>query len=200
MADKNSSTLYVSTEIAETYENPETEGQDDSKKLDNGEDQTSPRAVFEIPVSGTDSDHSSSSSCSSSSTNRSIPQRSTTMSTKQSHGLQWKNLIDTWKKKSVRRFSTIPMLTSSDTSRRGLRRKLARIRSADDRIDCGEELVIKPSWRSFDYEELAAATDNFSSGKNKLLFAEKKKKKRKPDVCLAETKTLKLSFLNFDRK
>lgn len=152
-------------EIAETYENPETEGQDDSKKLDNGEDQTSPRAVFEIPVSGTDSDHSSSSSCSSSSTNRSIPQRSTTMSTKQSHGLQWKNLIDTWKKKSVRRFSTIPMLTSSDTSRRGLRRKLARIRSADDRIDCGEELVIKPSWRSFDYEELAAATDNFSSEK-----------------------------------
>lgn len=188
MAEKNSSKLFVSTEIAETYENPETEGQDDSKKLENGEDQTSPRAVLEIPVSGTDSDHSSSSSCSSSSTNRSIPERSTI---KQSHGLQWKNLIDTWKKKSVRRFSTIPMLTSSDTSRRGLRRKLARIRSADDRIDCGEELVIKPSWRSFDYEELAAATDNFSSGKNNFLFVEKKNQtifSRKPKL------------LNFDRK
>lgn len=123
-----------------------------------GSDNSSPRCVLEIPISGVDSDSSSSSSNGSSISSA-------------DHGLQWKNLIRVLRKKSMRRLSTFP-LASSEIYRRSLSRKLARIRSAEDGIgDYEERTVWKPSWRSFDYEELAAATDNFSSGESFILFS-----------------------------
>lgn len=155
---------YTETSKGETKQNPEAE-----------EDDSSPRAVLDIPImGGNDSDHSgTSSSFSSSSCVSPTSQKSMVgQSQSQSHGggSQWKSVIDGLKKKSMRRLSTISSFTASyDLSRKNyLRRKLARIRSAEDGIECGENHEIpipKPSWRNFDFAELAAATDNFSSGK-----------------------------------
>lgn len=144
----------------EITENPETEVEGGVAKhfID---DEPSPRGVLEIPILSVDSDHSSSSSCSSSS-EKSFMQRALA---RENNGLPWKNVIDSLKKRSTRRFSTIPLMASYELSKKNLRRKLARIRSADDGIDCGGIPIPKPSWRSFDYKELAAATDNFSSEK-----------------------------------
>lgn len=155
---------YTETSKGETKQNPEAE-----------EDDSSPRAVLDIPImGGNDSDHSgTSSSFSSSSCVSPTSQKSMVgQSQSQSHGggSQWKSVIDGLKKKSMRRLSTISSFTASyDLSRKNyLRRKLTRIRSAEDGIECGENHEIpipKPSWRNFDFAELAAATDNFSSGK-----------------------------------
>nr|DAD40920.1 TPA_asm: hypothetical protein HUJ06_015243 [Nelumbo nucifera] len=151
-------------ETRATQESPGRESEDGGlTKPEFNEDHSSPRGVLEIPILGMDSDNnSSSSSCSSLSSEKLIPNSAVVS---ESHGLQWKNLLDVIKKKSMKRLSTFPMLTSSETSRRSLSRKLARIRSAHDGIDCGGKSVPKPSWRSFSYQELAAATDNFSSEK-----------------------------------
>ena len=54
----------------------------------------------------------------------------------------------------------------------GLKRYLGRMRSGRNQIDCSaiapkifpESEKWRPSWRSFDYDELCAATDRFSSG------------------------------------
>ncbi|KAF8404721.1 hypothetical protein HHK36_009610 [Tetracentron sinense] len=156
-----SEALPSSAKTGETHENPERESQDDMGKPDFSNDHSSPRGVLEIPVLGVDSDNSSSSS-SSSATEKLIVQQALIP---ESHGLHWRNVIEAIRKKSLRRFSTFPMLTSSEISRRNLRRKLARIRSAEDQTEYGESFVPKPSWRSFDFEELAAATDNFSPEK-----------------------------------
>ena len=161
---------YTETSKGETKQNPEAE-----------EDDSSPRAVLDIPImGGNDSDHSgssgsfSSSSCVSPTSQKSMVVQSQSQSQNQSQshggGSQWKSVIDGLKKKSMRRLSTISSFTASyDLSRKNyLRRKLARIRSAEDGIECSENHEIpvpKPSWRNFDFAELAAATDNFSSGK-----------------------------------
>ncbi|RDX95205.1 Receptor-like cytosolic serine/threonine-protein kinase RBK1, partial [Mucuna pruriens] len=76
--------------------------------------------------------------------------------------LPWKSMVDVFKFKSVKKLTVIPLLAvTHDMSRKGLTKKLARIRSAEDGIDLGV-IPSKPSWRNFDYEELAAATNNFS--------------------------------------
>ena len=166
---------YTETSKGETKQNPEAE-----------EDDSSPRAVLDIPImGGNDSDHSgssgsfSSSSCVSPTSQKSMVGQSQSQSQNQSQshggGSQWKSVIDGLKKKSMRRLSTISSFTASyDLSRKNyLRRKLARIRSAEDGIECSENHEIpvpKPSWRNFDFAELAAATDNFSSGKRFSLF------------------------------
>ncbi|KAM5577029.1 receptor-like cytosolic serine/threonine-protein kinase RBK1 [Rosa sericea] len=141
---------------------------DDLKKGESCEGEPSPRGVLEAP--GTDSDCSS--SCASSSCSDRPPlghQR--TLMRDISNGLQWtkgREMFDALKKKSARRFSTIPLLgTSYELSRRNLRRRLARIWSTDDGeedeegVDCEGYLAMKPSWRNFDYAELAVATGNF---------------------------------------
>ncbi|KAM4128061.1 hypothetical protein ACJW30_02G137400 [Castanea mollissima] len=152
------------TSKGETKQNPEAE-----------EDDSSPRAVLDIPImGGNDSDHSgtsssfSSSSCVSPTSQKSMVGQGQSQSQSHGGGSQWKSVIDGLKKKSMRRLSTISSFTASyDLSRKNyLRRKLARIRSAEDGIECGENHEIpipKPSWRNFDFAELAAATDNFSS-------------------------------------
>lgn len=136
------------------------------RKMEPCEDEPSPRGVLEVPV--TDSDYSSSSCASSSSGEKTAGQR--TLVRDISNGLQWKGkgMFDALKKKSARRFSTIPLLgTSYELSRRNLRRRLARIWSSEDDeegADVDGMIVTKPSWRNFDFAELAAATGNFKPG------------------------------------
>lgn len=158
----------MALEGSETEESPEMETNDDITKKTEPPilEDPSPRCVLEIPISGTDSDHSSSSSsssCSSGSTEKLVPGRTGIL--RESNGIQWKQILDSFKKKSVRRFSVIPLISTYETiARKNLRRKLARIQhSADVFIDCEGIMAPKPSWRNFDYLELEAATDNFSS-------------------------------------
>lgn len=158
----------MALEESETEESPEMETNDDMAKKTEPPilEDPSPRCVLEIPISGTDSDHSSSSSsssCSSGSTEKLVPERTGIL--RESNGIQWKQILDSFKKKSVRRFSVIPLISTYETiARKNLRRKLARIQhSADVFIDCEGIMAPKPSWRNFDYLELEAATDNFSS-------------------------------------
>ncbi|KAJ4962249.1 hypothetical protein NE237_022188 [Protea cynaroides] len=151
--------MTSSEETEETQENLERESQDGSEKTEFNEDNSSPRGVLEIPVLGADSDNSSS-CCSTSSTDKLIVHQALVP---ESNGSQWRNLFDVIKRKSMRRFSSFPMLASSEMSKRNLSRRFARIRSDEDRIEYEGPSVPKPSWRNFGYEELVAATDNFSS-------------------------------------
>ncbi|KAF7829274.1 receptor-like cytosolic serine/threonine-protein kinase RBK1 [Senna tora] len=121
------------------------------------DEEPSPRGVLEMPVLGRESDHSASSSCRSSSPEKAALGR-------ECHGQQqWKSMIESLRKKSVQKIATIPLLAASyEMSRKSLRRRrVGRIRSAEDSIHLGA-VPTKPSWRSFDYAELQAATDNFS--------------------------------------
>jgi hypothetical protein len=119
-------------------------------------DQSSPRAVLDISVSGSvDSDDSS----------------SVEQTAESSRGLHWRNLVGGLilsRKKLMARAVTFPQRSKSS----GLKRYLGRIRSGRNQIDCSaiapeifpEIEKWRPSWRSFDYDELCAATDRFSSG------------------------------------
>ncbi|KAJ7943740.1 Receptor-like kinase [Quillaja saponaria] len=143
----------------------ETKESSDIESPPNGKfcyDEPSPRGVLEIAVLGTDSDNSGSSSYSSSPPEKSsFAQR---LLARDNNGTHWKSVVDVFRKKSVRRFSTIPFLAMSyEISRKNLRRKVARIRNGEGSIDFGDLPITKPSWRNFDYQELAAATNNFSS-------------------------------------
>ncbi|KAL2521743.1 Receptor-like cytosolic serine/threonine-protein kinase RBK1 [Forsythia ovata] len=160
----------LETESLENEENEEEEQQnpENEKKEEEIEEQSSPRGVLEIPISGSDSDHSSRSSSlersSSFGSEKSLFQRG--LSGELGYGLQWKNLFGQIKKRtSMRRFTTIPLLGGYELSKKSLRGKLGRNRSAEETIDCGDSLVPKPSWRNFSYQELKEATDNFSPDK-----------------------------------
>lgn len=126
----------------------------------------SPRCVLEIPVMSSDSDNSSSSSsCSSCSPDKSSSPLSTTP-TNVSSFHQWNKMIDSIKKKSMRRFSVIPLLASYEFTRKNMRRKQPKLSpSSENEFDCDQILFAKPSWRNFTFEELVAATDNFNPGK-----------------------------------
>lgn len=132
-------------------------------------DGNSPRGVFEIPIVGTDSDQSESSSGGGGDGEGTL-----TVAEKElipaallqdAGGIPWKTMIGCIKKKSVWRFSTIPLLAASyEISRRNFKRKLARIRSADEGITSDDIPFCKPSWRNYGFSELSAATNNFSPG------------------------------------
>ncbi|TKY69962.1 Receptor cytosolic serine/threonine-protein kinase RBK1 [Spatholobus suberectus] len=127
------------------------------------DDEASPRAILETPVSGTESDNSGGSDSFSSGSPEKLPAVTGKSSPREGHVQQWRSMIDVFKFKSVRKLTAIPLLAvSHDISRKGFTKKLARIRSAEDSIDLGA-IPAKPSWRNFDYEELAAATGDFSS-------------------------------------
>jgi hypothetical protein len=92
-------------------------------------------------------------------------------SAESNHNTQWRNLISGLilrRKKSMGRAVTFPQRSKS----RGLRGYLERMRSGRNQMDCSAiapEILPeigkwRPSWRSFDYEELCAATDRFSPG------------------------------------
>lgn len=137
------------------------ETQNDERKRDLIPDDPSPRCVLEIPILSPESDHSSNSN----SAETLVPEGE---ATKEGNLSQWKNLLDTFKKKSMRRFSMAPLLANYDIiTKRSLKRKLTKMQNSPDMmmIDWGGMPISKPSWRNFDYAELEAATDNFSSGK-----------------------------------
>ncbi|CAN4114823.1 unnamed protein product [Withania somnifera] len=172
-----------SQEVVEKEPEEEEENRDNKKY----NDQLSPRAVLEIHISGTsDSDNSSISSGersrsfgaspspvaekaaaateiigSNSNCNRSGEE------TGQVQGPKFKILFDQVRRKSLRRLSTIPLFGGYENlkTKKNIKRKvLARIRSAEeDTIDCHDFVVPKPSWRNFTFDELAQATDNFTS-------------------------------------
>uniref|UniRef100_M8CBH4 non-specific serine/threonine protein kinase n=1 Tax=Aegilops tauschii TaxID=37682 RepID=M8CBH4_AEGTA len=84
--------------------------------------------------------------------------------------LKWRNLISgiiLGRKKLMARAVTFPQRSKST----GLKRYLGRMRSGKNQMDCSaiapeifpEIEKWRPSWRSFDYDELCAATDRFSS-------------------------------------
>ncbi|KAG5059188.1 hypothetical protein AAZX31_01G021900 [Glycine max] len=126
------------------------------------DDESSPRAILETPVSGTESDNSGSSESFSSVSPEKSPAVTGKEVPKEGYVQQLKSMIDVFKFKSVRKLTAVPLLSvGHDISRKGFTKKLARIRSAEDSIDIGA-FPTKPSWRNFDYEELAAATGNFS--------------------------------------
>lgn len=122
----------------------------------------SPRCVLEIPATSSDSDNSS--SCSSCSPDKSS---SSPLSTTPTNGRQWNKMIESIKKKSIRRFSVIPLLASYELTRKNMRRKQPKLSPLPDNVfDCDQFLVAKPSWRNFTYDELVAATDGFNAGKD----------------------------------
>ncbi|KAL5177453.1 Receptor-like cytosolic serine/threonine-protein kinase RBK1 [Glycine soja] len=135
-------------------------GQNQKKEVVDDDDvSVSPRDVFGVPILGMDSDSTGSS-------NYGGPG---SPGLGQKHSQQWRAMIDVLRFKSVRRFSTIPLLAASyEISRKSLRNKLARILPAneeDDDLNLGidiDDISTKPSWRNFSYADLAAATDDFS--------------------------------------
>lgn len=143
-------------------------------------DEQSPRGVFEIQILGTDSDKSDSSSGGGDGDGDEDGDGGA-LSVLEKHvvpgallqeaiGIPWKAMIGCIKKKPVWKLSTIPLLTASyDISRKNFRKKLARIRSADDAITCDDIPFCKPSWRNYGFSELAAATNNFSPGTNTFM-------------------------------
>lgn len=161
-------------EITET-EHPSTnieEKETEESKLQETDDESSPRGVLEIPVSGSDSDHSSIDRSSSFGSEKSMLE--TGVSWDMSYGtLHWKKLFGQMKKKTPMRFSSIPLIGGYgyDLSKKAFRRRLGRNHSATDAIDCGEFVVPKPSWRNFSYEELKLATNDFSPGKVQLFIS-----------------------------
>ncbi|KAL7135475.1 hypothetical protein ABFS83_11G099300 [Erythranthe nasuta] len=140
------------------------------------DDESSPRGVLEIPItgsgSGSDSDQGGSTidrSGSFGSEKSTAAESGVAMAWDMSYGtaLQWKKMFGQMKKKTPMKFSTIPLLGGYgyDLSKKAFRRPLGRNHSAADAIDCGEFVVPKPSWRNFTYEELKQATDAFSPEK-----------------------------------
>ncbi|XP_059644633.1 receptor-like cytosolic serine/threonine-protein kinase RBK1 [Cornus florida] len=128
-------TILMEEKTVETQKKTETE-------LTDRDVESSPRGVLEIPVSGSESDQSSSGNSGGSSLTEKA---------------RWKNLFGNIKKKSG-----IPLLSGYESTRNSLIRRV-RSRSASETIDCGEMVVAKPTWRNFSYQELTEATDNFSS-------------------------------------
>ncbi|KAG5007746.1 hypothetical protein JHK85_026288 [Glycine max] len=136
---------------------------DNNVKEFTSDDEASPRAILETPVSETESDNSGSSesfSCVSPEKSQAVTGKEVP---KEGYVQQLMTMIDVFKFKSVRKLTAVPLFAvGNDISRKGLTKKLARIRSAEDGIDIGA-IPTKPSWRNFDYEELVAATGDFSS-------------------------------------
>ncbi|XP_023548346.1 receptor-like cytosolic serine/threonine-protein kinase RBK1 [Cucurbita pepo subsp. pepo] len=135
-------------------------------------EENSPRGVFEIPVLGTDSDQSESSSGGDGGSltvavNSMLPPPENSLLPsallQESGGIPWKAMIGLIKKKSVWRLSTIPLLAMSyDISKKNFSKRFARIRSTDEGISIEDVPFCKPSWRIYGFSELSTATNNFS--------------------------------------
>lgn len=149
--------------------------------MDESDENSSPRGVLETPVTGSDSDHGSSII---SSTNSSSRSNSFSSSSEEKTGddkncssalsstldvitaaVQWKNIFENIRKKSVKRLTSTALLNYCDQSKKSLRWKFGLNQVSEDSFDCGEWMAPKPSWRNFSYQELEAATKSFSPGK-----------------------------------
>ncbi|KAK1421504.1 hypothetical protein QVD17_23880 [Tagetes erecta] len=132
--------------------------------VDDHEEQSSPRGVLEIAVSGTDSDYQSSLCSRGSSFNEQSPidvEPATDSGGDEVEDgggasvLRWRKVVYRLKLKSLKMLS-----------RKRLMKRLGMhdvVISNEEEIDDGNWAVSKPSWRNFTFEELALATDNFSS-------------------------------------
>ncbi|CAI0403812.1 unnamed protein product [Linum tenue] len=156
-------TTEEETAVAETQEIPEME-------RDFILEEPSPRCVLEVPISGgsdpdPDPDHTTSSTGSGSMSSERQPAEDITDTEMDPANdcNQWKSMFDTIRKKSVRRFSVIPLITTYEViTRKNIKKKLSRVRNpCDVVIDYDGFPVPKPSWRNFDFSELAAATEDF---------------------------------------
>ncbi|KAL2241088.1 UNVERIFIED_CONTAM: Receptor-like cytosolic serine/threonine-protein kinase RBK1 [Sesamum indicum] len=149
----------------EQEHNPEAEGKTECSgtviKQEETEEQSSPRGVLEGQISGSDSDHSIDRT-SSFGGEKSPTERRELLN---NGNLQWKKLFGQVKRTTTLKLSTISLLVGHDLSKRTLRKRSGRNRSTDEAADCGDFLAPKPSWRSFSYEELRQATDDFSPDK-----------------------------------
>ncbi|ESQ41003.1 hypothetical protein EUTSA_v10013425mg [Eutrema salsugineum] len=129
---------------------------------------SSPIGVLGITVTpdSSSSNYSSCSSCSSDdkSSSSSSPFSVTPNKNVSSsyHGLQWNKMIESIKKKSIRRFSVYPLVASYELTRKNLRRKQPKLSPCENGFPCETFFMAKPSWRNFTYEELAVATDDFN--------------------------------------
>ncbi|CAH8357412.1 unnamed protein product [Eruca vesicaria subsp. sativa] len=74
-----------------------------------------------------------------------------------SHGLKWNKMLESIKKKSIRRFKVMPFLASHHLTSKNLPRKQPKFSPSENCF-----FMAKPSWRNFTYEELAAATEDFN--------------------------------------
>ncbi|XP_022929501.1 receptor-like cytosolic serine/threonine-protein kinase RBK1 isoform X2 [Cucurbita moschata] len=130
-------------------------------------DENSPRGVFEIPIMGTDSDQSESGGGGDGEAGGSPTAAEKALIPaallQEIGGIPWRTMIGSIKKKTIWRFSTFPLLAAGyELSRKNFKRKLARIRSADEGITSDDIPFCKPSWRNYGFSELATATNNFS--------------------------------------
>ncbi|CAA7027202.1 unnamed protein product [Microthlaspi erraticum] len=129
------------------------------------EDSSSP--VIASDTDNSSSNYSSFSSCSSDDKTSSSPSPFSitpdkNVSSSSYQGLQWNKMIESIKKKSVRRFAVLPLLASYELKRKNLRRKQPKISISENVFPCDTFFMAKPSWRNFTYEELAVATDHFN--------------------------------------
>ncbi|CAI0474301.1 unnamed protein product [Linum tenue] len=151
------------TAVAETQEIPEMQG---NFILED----PSPICVLEVPISGgsdpdPDPDHTTSSTGSGSTRSESQPIDDVTDTEidPSKDWNQWKSMFENIRKKSVRRFSVIPFITTYEViTKKNIKKKLSRVTNpCDVVIDYDGFPVPKPSWRNFDFSELTAATDDF---------------------------------------
>ncbi|KAL6603118.1 hypothetical protein ACP70R_043479 [Stipagrostis hirtigluma subsp. patula] len=154
-SSESSSSSHCGESDGGSKEVPEMGSNRSSDENSDCAERSSPRAVLDISVSGSvDSDDNS----------------SVEQSAESNHNVQWRDLIKGLilrRKKSMARAVTFPQRSKS----KGLRGYLERMRSGKNQMDCSAiapEILPeigkwRPSWRSFDYDELCAATDRFSS-------------------------------------
>lgn len=124
------------------------------------DDDSSPRGVLEIPITGSGSDSD-------------ISEAERGAAWEINYGtLHWRKLFGQIKRKSSMKFSTIPLLGGYgyDFSKKAFKKKLGRNHSAGDAIDCGDFEIPKPSWRNFTYQELKIATHDFTPGNPLFCF------------------------------
>ncbi|KAG0471547.1 hypothetical protein HPP92_016093 [Vanilla planifolia] len=143
--------------VVETKDRSKTESEENS----DGSGQNSPRGVLETPISSV---HSDGGSC----TDTSSLERTTTPdgTVLESHISQWRSLLGGLllrKKRRIMRLSTFPqamrgfVLERKNSVSSPVGEELSRDGQADLEIP-----MRRPSWRNFNYQELAAATNNFS--------------------------------------
>ena len=117
----------------------------ESGEYEHENEESSPRGVWEAPVSGSDSEQAN---CSLEFDNG---------------NLQWKKLFGQVAKPSVWKMST--MLGGATTTKKAFRKKMGRKSNSEEAIDGGDFIMPKPSWRNFRYDELRQATNDFSPDK-----------------------------------
>ncbi|KAL7143885.1 hypothetical protein ABFS83_08G221500 [Erythranthe nasuta] len=146
------------------------------------EEQSSPRGVLEVPISGSgsDSDNSSSVDRSGSFGSEKSPTvggeiAAVSAAVELSYGnLNWKKMFGQVKRTStVWKVSTVSMImgygndlskktTTATSKKKKKKSEKNRISEEEDAIDVDDFAMPKPSWRNFTYEELKLATDDFS--------------------------------------